>query len=57
MTDPLIIVIAVVVILLVAGSLSKIASKVFRALSSLVGLVAIIWVVATIAGVDLPYLP
>jgi F0F1-type ATP synthase membrane subunit a len=53
MSQPVMIVIAVVVLAVVASLLRRAVSAAMRALSSLVGLAAIVFVVCLITGVDM----
>lgn len=57
LSDPLIVVIGVVLLGLVAGSIGKFVGKVMSGVSSFVGLVVVVWVLSKLLGFDLPYLP
>ena len=55
--DPLVIVIAVVVIGFVIGSFRRFANRVMRGAKPAAGVVVVVWVISHLAGIDLPYLP
>lgn len=55
--DPIIIIIAVFVLVAAAGAFVRFASRVLRALISLAGFVSVVWLLAKVAGIDLPFLP
>lgn len=57
LSDPLIIVIGVVLLGLIAGGIGKAVGKLMSGVSSFVGLVVVVWVLSKLLGFDLPYLP
>jgi hypothetical protein len=57
LSDPLIVVIGVVLLGLIAGSIGKFVGKVMGGVSSFAGLVVVVWVLSKLLGFDLPYLP
>ena len=56
MSDPILIIVAIVAAVGVAGALRRLASGLVRTMTSLAGLVVIAWVVLTYAGIDVPAL-
>lgn len=56
-SDPLIIVIGVIVLGLLAGAIGKLLGKLVSGVSTFIGLVVVVWVLSKLLGFDLPYLP
>lgn len=57
LSDPFVIVIAVVLLGLIATGVGKLLGKLVSGVSTFVGLVVVVWVLSKLLGFDLPYLP
>lgn len=57
LSDPLIIVIGVVLIGVIGGAVGKLTGKLMNAASSVLGFVLIVWLASKLLGFDLPVLP
>lgn len=57
LSDPLLVVIGVVLLIAVGGAILRFTGRLLRSLSSVVGFVLVLWLASKVLGFDLPYLP
>ena len=57
LSDPLLVVIGVVLLIAVGGAILRLTGRLLRSLGSVVGVVVVLWVASKLLGFDLPYLP